>query len=502
MSVLSFLQGPKRSLMDRLRGVNQEEEQIPGSDAHVNGTPAAEDRPSLAAELNTQALPQMKPSLRDELISKPSIRAELAPGASRLDQLQSKYDAVGAPPTTFKGKLKQSLATVLPTVAGAIFGGSSGATGATEGTLETLDTQRQSQATERKSLREEMEAERQRNERMGERQLTADTARQTSADRLAQATATNSLRQDLADSTNQLKRDIAAATDTTKRRAQDASLREKGFKFDADGNPVALDRTELSPKQLADLETTEALTAYRQAQKDHAQAQAEFERTKNDPKSPAFQQAQQRLNITAQRLDLSKQQFEMRAFGTNQGEALPGSMIADNGQAVGTAFQVNVRPTGAERGKADLANSAHEQLGKMKSIVQSRPDIFGPIEGRTTDFSVWVGSQDPDAQRFRAARTIAGDHLAGVFGGRSEAALSALDEAIGHFKDNPEAVLAGLDQLDKANDSFIKAGTVRTTGSTAEKKQAVIQQRNKITGADRYSTDGGKTWHNGKPPNR
>ena len=81
-----------------------------------------------------------------------------------------------------------------------------------------------------------------------------------------------------------------------------------------------------------------------------------------------------------------------------------------------------------------------------------------------TDFNVWIGSQDPDAQRFRAARTIAGDHLAGTFGGRSEAALSALDSAIGHFKDNPKAVAAGLDQLQEANHLFLNAGKVHTVG--------------------------------------
>jgi hypothetical protein len=112
-----------------------------------------------------------------------------------------------------------------------------------------------------------------------------------------------------------------------------------------------------------------------------------------------------------------------------------------------------------------MARSADQQIDDMASIVARRPDIFGPAAGRKTDFSVWVGSQDPDAQRFRAARTIAGDHLAGTFGGRSEAALDALDSAIGHFKDNPKAIQAGLNQLKEANHLFLKAGSVRTAGS-------------------------------------
>jgi len=146
-----------------------------------------------------------------------------------------------------------------------------------------------------------------------------------------------------------------------------------------------------------------------------------------------------------------------------------------------------VRPTGQERNKADLANSAHDQIQDMKGIVQKRQDIFGPAAGRKTDFTVWIGSQDPDAQRFRAARTIAGDHLAGVFGGRSEAALQALDSAIGHFKDNPAAITAGLDQLDKANQRFVQAGTVKTAAS----KPPILKKLDEATAQKYLQAAGG-----------
>ena len=166
-------------------------------------------------------------------------------------------------------------------------------------------------------------------------------------------------------------------------------------------------------------------------------------------------------------------------------------MLDDNGNTVGTAFQQNVRPTGTERNKADMAASAAEQISALRGIVKNRPDIFGPVAGRKTDFDVWAGSQDPDAQRFRAARTIAGDHLAGTFGGRSEAALAEIDKAIGQFHDNPAAVDAGLDQLGKANNRFLQAGTVRTNGS-----KAAENTRNGSSGdATTVIAPNGKTYH-------
>ena len=131
-----------------------------------------------------------------------------------------------------------------------------------------------------------------------------------------------------------------------------------------------------------------------------------------------------------------------------------------------------------------MANSADQQINDMKEIVAKRPDVFGPVAGRKTDFTVWAGSQDPDAQRFRAARTIAGDHLAGTFGGRSEAALAALDNAIGQFKDNPAAVTAGLDQLQEANHLFQKAGKVKTAGSNAANESAPTASSFKVKMSD------------------
>lgn len=107
-------------------------------------------------------------------------------------------------------------------------------------------------------------------------------------------------------------------------------------------------------------------------------------------------------------------------------------------------------PTGQERGRADLASSAREQLGDMTDILRSRTDLFGPGPGHVTNFKRWVGSQDPDAQKFAAAARIAADHLAGVFGGRSQAALEAIYDVIGKNTTNPAAAIAGIEQMDRA----------------------------------------------------
>lgn len=268
-----------------------------------------------------------------------------------------------------------------------------------------------------------------------------------------------------------------------------ATLAQHGFALDETnpGQLRPLRYEEMSPTQ-------QAVSDLKNAQQEQAEATAALRQAQNDPSSPTFKLAQGRLDVARRnaqtaigRLGLSGQQFELRAHGTENGQALAGSMIDDEGKPVGTAFQGNVRPTGQERNKGDMAFSAEEQLGDIKSIMQKHPDLFGPGFGQASKFRQWLGSEDPDAQRFLSARTIAADHLAGTFGGRSEAALDALDSAIGQFKDNPAAAIAGIDQLTKANTRFEKAGTVRTTGSKPPTAGAPAGVQ--------ALTDGGVTYH-------
>jgi hypothetical protein len=250
-----------------------------------------------------------------------------------------------------------------------------------------------------------------------------------------------------------------------------ANLRDHGYAPD-ETDPLGAKVRPLRYEEMS--ETQQAVEDLKHSQAELAEANAAMKKAQNDPTSPAFQLAKQRADnathmgqVASGKLGIQAAQFEMRAHGTQNGIALPGSMVDDNGNTIGTAFQQNVRPTGTERNKGDMAASAADQINDMKAIIQRNPTLFGPGYGQTTEFKRWVGGQSPDAQRFVAARTIAGDHLAGTFGGRSEAALTALDNAAGQFKDNPEAALAGLDQLAGANNRFLKAGTVTTTGNRA-----------------------------------
>jgi len=220
----------------------------------------------------------------------------------------------------------------------------------------------------------------------------------------------------------------------------------------------------------------QALAAYHTAQVGLDQAREELARAGNDPNSAAYKLAEQKLAVAKQNADYQSTRAQAYminaqsgAFGTYDGKPLAGAMITDEGQPVGSHFQGNVRPTAAERARADLGVSALQQAKDMEDIISKRGDLFGPVAGRTTDLNVWLGSQDPDAARFNASARVLADHLAGVFGGRSEYALQAIHEVVGRFKDNPKALAAALNQLVSTADLFVKKGSPRTVGSNIAK---------------------------------
>jgi hypothetical protein len=167
-------------------------------------------------------------------------------------------------------------------------------------------------------------------------------------------------------------------------------------------------------------------------------------------------------NIAAQRAKDYDIATEAGVFGTVGGKPVPGAMVDAYGRPIGSRFSTNIRPTAAERRSADLGGSAIEQIDDMEDIIVRRPDIFGPASGRYTKLNVWLGSQDPDAQAFRAAAETSGGHLAGVFGSRSAKVIDGILNVAGDFSTNPDALIAGLDQFREAAENIQQHGIVRT----------------------------------------
>lgn len=411
------------------------------SDAPYMPSEVPTDDPRLGVDYGDSTslpLPKRLPALPGNEAPPVNVQPRL-----RSTDLQGQLNTMDQP-ISRKGTLLKAVMSAAPIAVGGLLGGSVGASGAASGVEDYNAEQMKTQELRRKNLQDELDKERQRD----------FEAQQSGLSRQASATQSQS----------KLDEDMRQFNET-QARIREENAANRANQQTIEGMKTASAQDIAATKAQADAD-------YKKAQTELAEARRQTEIAKANPNSPIYRMAQERLataernaQTAATRLGLSQQQFEMRAFGTNQGQALPGALLTDDNRPVGSSFSANVRPTGTERVRGDMASSAREQLSDIVGIVQRHPEVFGPLSGRTTDLSVWAGSQDPDAQAFRAARTIAGDHLAGTFGGRSEPALAALDDAIGRFKDNPEAMLSGIKQLDKAAKTFEDKGRVRTAGS-------------------------------------
>lgn len=265
-------------------------------------------------------------------------------------------------------------------------------------------------------------------------------------------------------------------TEIAKQKAENL-LRGQGYKHDAQGNLVPLDYEELSPQQQGVIDA-------KKAQADYAKAQAEYEKSKGDPNSFVGQQALAKMQHAKNLEAIAYQKIGLQAQGLGlQRERM--DLAEDK--------QYNPQPTGQERKTADLATSAGHYVDVMREVRQKHPEFFGPGAGRSMQFQAWLGSQDPDAQRYLAAANVAKDHLTAVFGARSKYAL----EGTGTLFDpkmNNEAFDAEYGDLKSSIDGFKKAGTPHGRGGRIS-TTSYAQTASGPSGHKIGSNDGGNTWY-------
>lgn len=234
--------------------------------------------------------------------------------------------------------------------------------------------------------------------------------------------------------------EAAANKDTT-------GLAEHGLTRDANGNIVADPTSQAYQKNQLAMDTVRNVQVYRQAQQDLIEAREEVERSKLDPNSPAFKQAQQKLamaqeahRVAAQNLALHEQEF------ANKKEE-----------------QEFVKPSGQAGSRASAARSVldlYDAPGKpgLESLVRANAKEMGPIMGRLNRGEIALGDVDPKiAELYGAMKSFYALQPA-VHGFRSAEFVKDLETAIGTLERNPEAFIAGMKGLRPTLESVAKEG--------------------------------------------
>ena len=378
--------------------------------------------PSLAAELGNAGTPStpVKPSLSDTL-------------GDQINAALAKKAALNAPLST-KGKLALALETAAPTALGAIFGGKFGAAGAAGGTAEAQGIRTAQKNVQAGQLQQEIDSARQAQAGIEERGIQADATKEAARERLQGVTAT------VAGRSQDVGTKVAgseAVANTRASSAEDvANIRAKAAQAVGGVNPDGTLNAKGS-----------SAAALKDAQTQHEKAMTDLA---SNPDNPVFQK---NYALKKEALDNAQKALEANLGFRRESLNLQEEKVN------------NPQPTAQERGRADLAKSASEQIDDMRSIIQEHPEVFGPVAGRTTDITEWIGSQSADAQRFATAKAIAADHMTGAFGARGGAIITQMENALGSFKNNPAAGLAALDQVQKAARNLEAAGTVRPAGA-------------------------------------
>lgn len=367
------------------------------------------------------------------------------------------------PPSLKELVAKAALSFAPTAIAGAV-GGLPAAAGAAQGTQAGLTAEQATQDQQKKSLLQQVEAARGREERMAERQLTTQERASEAALRQKEIEGTNASRLEGLKQTNQtrtdiqdLKNTIAQQGLTQKGGALDAQMLRSGFTKDETGAYVA------TPEKKA---RDEAELNYKNALTDHQKALAEVERTKNDPNSPAYKLALAKAQQTSGNLEMRQREFELRAFGTVGGVQPPGGLQTDSGQPVGTAFQQNVLPTAATRTKAQTASPFMTQAEDLKAYAldPKNADIFGKIGGRWTELMGGkIGTDDERISRLIPKIRSLASLAAPLHGFRGSNVVEDFTKSM-PVVDSPQAFAAAVDEYAKTGSTIQRLGTPKTKG--------------------------------------
>lgn len=242
-----------------------------------------------------------------------------------------------------------------------------------------------------------------------------------------------------ADAENQRKTAADTARNTANASREAADLRKHGLKKDEQGNVVPISEEEMTPAELDAHHLSEARHEYIEAQKGLAEA-----RRTNMPEQLAM--AQRRLDTASGNLSMRQKEFQLRAGGQPEGEALPGQIVQD-GRTVGSAFQGNVKPTENARQAGERADTMMDIDARIRKALQN-PEIAkgtGPIMGRLSEAQGRLGTLPHDLAELKNDLVSYGAFQAGLHPVRGIGALEYFDKVMGGLGQTPEELLGKLD---------------------------------------------------------
>lgn len=203
--------------------------------------------------------------------------------------------------------------------------------------------------------------------------------------------------------TNQGRKDISNTKNST-------VLAKEGYKLDENGEIIPMKYEEMSPAQQSSYDLKNSQKELADSTETLREAQAEVERAKNDPNSPAYKIAEQRLAVARQnaqaagtRAQAYMGRYLQSAFNTDlRGNYLPGAPQIENERGnvtvVGTGNAAQARQAQAS---AAQFNDVHGALDSIEQTAQkltdaggklNSPQVIAALQSPHATISQWVHS--------------------------------------------------------------------------------------------------------------
>ena len=220
------------------------------------------------------------------------------------------------------------------------------------------------------------------------------------------------------------------------------ALSKAGLMRDKDGNVVADPASQAYQKQQLAEQAVKNLMDYRSAQSDLTEAKEEVERAKNDPNSPAFKAAQQKLAMAQYAHDLAAQNL-----GLHRDE------FANKVQE-----QELLKPSGQAQSRACAAESVLQLMPGLEQEVKKNAASMGPLMGRLERGELAIGDVPPDVAQLYAAMKSFYALQPAVHGFRNAEFVKDFETALGTLERDPDAFIAGMKGLKPTMEAVANEG--------------------------------------------
>jgi len=134
-----------------------------------------------------------------------------------------------------------------------------------------------------------------------------------------------------------------------------------------------------------------------------------------------------------------------------------------------------------EQKRADLAQNLNENIDALEEILGRRPELFGPVAGRWTQFRNLTGTDDQDVAQLMAIEHQLGMVAQGAHGMRSAQGVEAAARSLTNgFRNSPAATRAGLEAARKSVQTFFSNSQAPGQARGAIAPQIQVGQKVKL----------------------